>query len=175
MKSNLNFLFAVLVVVSIVSLALFSRGCSTPRVPEFIDPLLTFDEAMARSAESGKPVFALVSADWCTYCKSLKRNALTNSRVVSWLTANTIPVYVDATRNNDTEVAGDDLPASSPGVSRDDPDDPRPGTGAPRGGCSGEGTSQVARGIKGEDLAATVSEQMPAPAFRRRGRPSVQS
>ena len=105
MKSNLNFLFAVLVVVSIVSLALFSRGCSTPRVPAFIDPLLTFDEAMARSAESGKPVFALVSADWCTYCKSLKRNALANSRVVSWLTANTIPVYVDATRNNDTEVA----------------------------------------------------------------------
>ena len=65
MKSNLNFLFAVLVVVGIVSLALVSRGCSTPRVPEFIDPLLTFDEAMVRSVESGKPAFVLVSADWC--------------------------------------------------------------------------------------------------------------
>src|SRR5262245_20036626 len=105
MKSNLNFLFAVLVVVAIVSLRLVSRGCSTLRVPEFIDPLLTFDEAMARSAESGKPAFVLVSADWCTYCKSLKRNALESSRVVTWLKENTIPVYVDATRRQDTEVA----------------------------------------------------------------------
>ncbi len=105
MKSNLNFLFAVLAAMAIVSLALFSRGCSTPRVPEFIDPLLTFDEAMARSGESGKPAFVLVSADWCGYCRSLKRNALSNSRVVAWLRDNTIPVYVDATRNHDTEVA----------------------------------------------------------------------
>ena len=100
MNRNLNFLFALLIVMALVTLALVSRSCSTPRVPAFMDPLLTLEEAQARSSESGKPVFALVSADWCTYCDSLKRGALADSRVVAWLRANTEPVYVDATKSN---------------------------------------------------------------------------
>ncbi len=99
MRSNMNFLFALLVVILIVTIALASRGCGGPRVPSFIDPLVTLDEAQSRSAQSGKPVFALVGADWCEPCTSFKHGTLRNSKVVEFLKANTEPVYIDATRS----------------------------------------------------------------------------
>ena len=99
MRSNLNFVLALLVVILIVTVALASRGCGGPRIPAFIDPLLTLDEALAQSSQSGKPVFALVGADWCDPCTSFKHGTLTNSKVVAFIKANTEPVYVDATRS----------------------------------------------------------------------------
>src|SRR5262245_4226282 len=100
MGSNLNFMFALLVVVLIATVALASRGCGGPRIPAFIDPMVTLEEAQTRSGQSGKPVFALVGADWCDYCRSLKRGALTNSKVVAFLKERTEPVYLDATRSD---------------------------------------------------------------------------
>jgi thiol:disulfide interchange protein len=106
MRSNLNFLFALLVVILIVTVALASRGCGGGRVPAFIDPMLSVDEADARSRDSGKPVFVLVGADWCEPCHSFKAGAMRNSKVVQFLKDNTEPVYMDGTRSNDTEVQG---------------------------------------------------------------------
>lgn len=100
MGSNLNFLFALLVVILISTVALASRGCGGPRIPGFIEPMVTLDEALTRSSQSGKPVFALVGADWCAPCTSFKRGTLSNSKVVAFLTANTEPVYIDATRSD---------------------------------------------------------------------------
>ena len=105
MGSNLNFLFALLVVILISTIALASRGCGGPRIPAFIDPLVTLDEALVRSGQSGKPVFALVGADWCEPCVSFKHGTLRSSKVVDFIKANTEPVYVDVTRsaNHDSE------------------------------------------------------------------------
>jgi thiol:disulfide interchange protein len=99
-SSNLNFLFALLVVILIVTFALASRSCGTPRIPGFIDPLVKLEEAEARSSQSGKPVFALVAADWCAACTSLKAGALADSDVAEYIKANFEPVYVDVSASN---------------------------------------------------------------------------
>src|SRR5262249_10283236 len=91
-------LFSLLIVIAIASIALGVRSCSAPKYPAFIDPKISLDEAQARSKESGKPVFALVAADWCTHCAALKSGALADRRVAAWIKENTEPVYVDATR-----------------------------------------------------------------------------
>ena len=98
MRSNMNFLFALLVVVLISTLALASRSCGPARIPGFIEPMVTLEEAEARSGQSGKPVFALVGADWCEHCTALKRGALSNSKVVTMLKEQTEPVYIDVSR-----------------------------------------------------------------------------
>src|ERR1051326_7355972 len=100
MRSNLNFLFALLVVILIVTIALASRGCGGPRVPKFIDPMLTVEEAEGRSSQSGKPVFVVVGADWSGDSDSFKRRTLSDSKLVAFLRANTEPVYFDATRSD---------------------------------------------------------------------------
>lgn len=100
MSSNLNFLFALLVVVLIATFALASRSCGTPRIPEFMDPLVKLEEAESRSSQSGKPVFALVAADWCAACTSLKAGALSDSDVAEFIKANFEPVYVDVSASN---------------------------------------------------------------------------
>jgi thiol:disulfide interchange protein len=123
MDSNLNFLYALLVVILIVSLALMTRSCSTPRVPPPFDVRQTLEGAAresaqmagvagvggergARGARGGRPILALFTADWCPACQKFKGGALASSRVQNWIEMHTVPVYVDATRANsgDTEL-----------------------------------------------------------------------
>lgn len=106
MRANLNFLFAVLIVIAISSLALLTRSCGHPPVPPFFDRSVTLEEAGARSMRSGRPVLALVSADWCAPCAELKRGALADPRIAAWITQNTEPVYIDMTRVNGRDAAG---------------------------------------------------------------------
>jgi len=98
MKANLNFLFAVLVVIAIVSVALMTRGCGGPSIPACFEKSVTLEAAVAKSSASGKPVLALVSEDGSEACRDLKRGAMANPKVVEWIKANTEPVYIDLTR-----------------------------------------------------------------------------
>lgn len=66
-------------------------------MPEYFDKTLTLTSAKAKSAESGKPIVALATADWCPPCKSLKRNALVDPRVTAFMKDKVVPVYLDAT------------------------------------------------------------------------------
>lgn len=98
MRANLNFLFAILVVIGIVWLALLTRGCGGPAVPAYFDRSLTLEAGIARSAASGKPVLVLVSEDSSDACRALKRGALRSSGVAAWIKEHTVPVYIDLTR-----------------------------------------------------------------------------
>jgi len=58
----------------------------TAPVPEIFDKTVSLQTALDESAKSGKPVFALLTADWCAPCQSYKRGALANKEIVAKLT-----------------------------------------------------------------------------------------
>lgn len=94
-----NIGFMVLVLVLVVGIRMwFGRAAPVPNVFEG-SPRLA--EAIAQSSATGKPVFAIFTADWCPPCQSYKRGSLSESRVASALRDRAIPVYVNVDR--DTE------------------------------------------------------------------------
>lgn len=58
----------------------------------------SFDEAMAKSGELGKPVLLFFSANWCGPCKTMKATALTDPAVVE-LMKNYVLLHVDVDKN----------------------------------------------------------------------------
>ncbi len=86
----------LVVVVGILGV-LRSRFGGVAETPASFAAHTTLDAALTESAESGKPVLALVTADWCAPCQSLKRGALADPRVTDWIGAHVVPAYVDGT------------------------------------------------------------------------------
>ncbi len=88
------------IVVALAAFSFFRRGGVAPR-PEVFANGTDYGAAVEASRTSGKPVLAFVTADWCGPCQSLKRGALVDPEVVAAIRADTQPVYVDATGDND--------------------------------------------------------------------------
>lgn len=42
-----------------------------------------------------KPLLIVFSASWCTYCHKLLRESLSDRKMVTWVTANFVPVLLD--------------------------------------------------------------------------------
>lgn len=95
MKSALPVALAVLLAFAAVS---YFRGGVAP-TPEAFGELVSLDDGIRAGAESGKPVVALVTADWCPPCQALKRGTLTDPAVASWLDEHAVTVYIDSDKN----------------------------------------------------------------------------
>jgi thiol:disulfide interchange protein len=73
---------------------------SRPAPPDDIAWHATMEDAMAASAESGKPVFVKFTATWCGPCKQMDRSTFPDSRVGEALEAFE-PVKVDVDQHSD--------------------------------------------------------------------------
>ncbi|MBL4590814.1 MAG: thioredoxin family protein [Phycisphaerales bacterium] len=97
----------ILVFVGYLAFMMLRKPAPTPGV---FDAQITLADAQIQSAQSGKPIFVLVTADWCAPCQTLKRGALLDPSVVELISTQTIPVYLEADTNG-AEIQN--LPVSS--------------------------------------------------------------
>lgn len=94
-----GWVFLVLILTLFVAARLW-RGSTAP-VPRAFEAQVGLADALERAASSGRPVFAVVTADWCAPCQSYKRGALSDAAVERALRERTEAVYIDADRDGD--------------------------------------------------------------------------
>lgn len=97
MESKVNFLFAVLAVVIIASVAMLTYSCSTPNTLKYFPRKVSLEDAIAAAELGDKPVVALFAADWSEPCEKFKRRALADEQVAAWISTQSQPVLLDMT------------------------------------------------------------------------------
>ncbi len=60
-----------------------------------------YAQGVALAKTRSKPVFLYFHADWCTYCKQLKKTTFKNKKVLSYLNDNFISISVDTDKNKE--------------------------------------------------------------------------
>jgi thiol:disulfide interchange protein len=94
----------ILLIVLLLGLALpniISLIRGPAQVPDVFSDGYSLDQARVLSAESGKPIFALATADWCAPCQTLKRGPLQDPDVIAMIREHSIPVYLEDGENRD--------------------------------------------------------------------------
>lgn len=81
-----------LALAGVLYAALHDRAAPVP--PAFANGR-TLQQARDAAATSGRPVLALAVAEWCPYCQRIKRDALTDPRVASWIASESEAAYID--------------------------------------------------------------------------------
>lgn len=56
-------------------------------------------EAHQVSVATGRPMLIVFGADWCHYCRELDTKTLTNPNLAAYVSANFVPVHLDADRD----------------------------------------------------------------------------
>lgn len=90
-----DMLFLILILSALTTVFIIRAMTGTADTPAVFSDAHDLDQAMLLSQETGKPIVAVATADWCPPCQDLKRGALSDPEVVAFLRENTIPVYLE--------------------------------------------------------------------------------
>lgn len=93
--SKKTILVAIVLGILAVAVILPRLGGVAPK-PGMFGEVLTLAAALDRSEKTGRPVLAVVTADWCGACQALKRGTLSRPEVESLVADSFVPVYIDA-------------------------------------------------------------------------------
>jgi thiol:disulfide interchange protein len=102
--NNKKSLLPVVLIVLLLGLAwpnIYSLIRGPAQVPDVFSDGYSLEQARALSAETGKPIFALATADWCAPCQTLKRGPLQDPEVAAMIREHSIPVYLEDGKNRD--------------------------------------------------------------------------
>lgn len=94
-------LVAVAVILGFAVIAMIRGNVKPAPTPAVFAEGTSLDDAISLSKETGKPVYAVVTATWCGPCQRLKSTTLVDPQVESWIKEHTIPVYLDADENRE--------------------------------------------------------------------------
>jgi len=103
LKQRLRAPLEMLAIVALLSGVYWWIGRPAP-MPVFFGQSFSLDDAMALAEKDDKVVFAYATADWCAPCQQFKRGALSDKRVIDWMQANAVPVYIDIDDNPDDAI-----------------------------------------------------------------------
>ncbi len=92
-------IWPLVIIFAVLGGVMWFRGRHAP-LPALFEQGTTIEAAYEQSAQTGKPIFVLATADWCPSCQSLKRGALTDEQLVATFTEHAIPVYLDVSTSS---------------------------------------------------------------------------
>ena len=109
--SSWGFIFAIVVAVGLLAFVRQYAG-RTAQTPEMFASGVSLEQALVESNSSGRPLFVVITADWCPPCQMYKRDALADAQVVGAVLDAAIPVYIDHDKHKDdvARLAGMGLP-----------------------------------------------------------------
>ena len=71
------------------------------QTPTMFAENFTIERASLKSANTGKPILVVATADWCPPCQALKKGALADPKVIAWVKDNLVPVYLEESTHPD--------------------------------------------------------------------------
>lgn len=102
---NILFMLSGIILIVLTSAKLPELGSKTENKTGISFHEGSWNEALQRAKNQGKPIFLDISASWCGPCKMLKAKTFPNQEVGEFYNANFINVAVDGEKGEGVELA----------------------------------------------------------------------